>query len=150
MFLLIGMARTSSSAHEAVEMGLFDRATTTISLSKDHIIARAKSQALHMISCGYVPPTPRSEIKVVGDPGLQTFRMMLYNMTEQKQISHHDAFIAERVARVLCGGEIDGGLAVSEQYLLDLEREGFLELCQTEKTFARIEGMLKTGAPVRN
>ncbi len=150
MFLLIGMARTSTSPHEAVEMGLYDKGTTTISLSKDHIIARAKAQALHMISCGYVPPTPRAEIKVVGDPGVQTFRMMLYNMTEQKQISRHDAFIAERVARVLCGGEIDGGLAVSEQYLLDLEREAFLELCQTEKTFARIEGMLKTGSPVRN
>ena len=150
MFLLIGMARTSSSAHEAIEMGLFDKGNTTISLSKDHIIARAKSQALHMLDCGYVQATPRSDIKVVGDPGVQTFRMMLYNMMEQKQVSKHDAFIAERVARVLCGGEIDGGQTVSEQYLLDLEREAFLELCQTEKTFARIEGMLKTGSPVRN
>lgn len=148
-FLLIGMARTSTSAHEALEMGLFP-ASTTISLSKDHVVARAKAQALHMVSCGYIPPTPRTEIKVIGDPGVQTFRMMVYNMVEQKQISKHDAFIAERIARVLCGGEIDGGLAVSEQYLLDLEREAFIELCQTEKTVARIEHMLKNGSPLRN
>ncbi len=148
-FLLIGMARTSSSAHEAVDMGLFP-ATTTISISRDHIVARAKSQALHMVSCGYAPPLPRTDIKVLGDPGVQTFRMMLYNMVEQKQVSKHDAFIAERIARVLCGGEIDGGQTVSEAYLLDLEREAFVELCQTEKTFARIEYMLKNGSPLRN
>lgn len=149
-FLLIGMARTSTSGHEAIEMGLFPAATSTISLSRDHTLARAKAQALHMLNCGYIPPTPRQEIKVLGDPGLQTFKMMLYNMTEQRQVSAHDALIAERIAKVLCGGEIDGGMAVTEQYLLDLEREAFVELCQTEKTVARIEGMLKTGAPVRN
>jgi 3-hydroxyacyl-CoA dehydrogenase len=148
-FLLIGMARTSTSAHEAIEMGLMPQ-SSTISLSREHVVARAKAQALHMVQCGYVPPTPRTEIKVVGDPGVQTFRMMLYNMLEQKQVSKHDAFIAERIARVLCGGEIDGGMAVSEQYLLDLEREAFVELCQTEKTQARIEHMLKTGSPLRN
>lgn len=130
-------------------MGLFP-ATTTISISRDHIVARAKSQALHMVSCGYAPPLPRTDIKVLGDPGVQTFRMMLYNMVEQKQVSKHDAFIAERIARVLCGGEIDGGQTVSEAYLLDLEREAFVELCQTEKTFARIEYMLKNGSPLRN
>ncbi len=148
-FLLIGMARTSASAHEAIEMGLMPP-SSTISLSKDHVIARAKSYALHILDCGYVPPSPRLDIKVVGDPGVQTFRMMLYNMVEQKQVSQHDAFIAERIARVLCGGEIDGGLSVSEQYLLDLEREAFVELCQTEKTQARIEHMLKNGSPLRN
>jgi 3-hydroxyacyl-CoA dehydrogenase len=148
-FLLIGMARTSASAHEAVDMGLFP-STTTISLSKDHAVARAKAQAMHMTHCGYVPPTPRTDIKVLGDPGVQTFRMMLYNMQEQRQVSAHDVFIAERIARVLCGGEIDGGQSVTEQYLLDLEREAFIELCKTEKTFARIEHMLKTGSPLRN
>jgi 3-hydroxyacyl-CoA dehydrogenase len=103
-----------------------------------------------MVKCGYSPPLPKNDIKVVGDPGVQTFKMMLYNMKEQRQISEHDAFIAERVARVLCGGEIDGGLAVSEQHFLDLEREAFVELCQTEKTVARIEHMLKNGSPLRN
>jgi 3-hydroxyacyl-CoA dehydrogenase len=148
-FLLIGMARTSSSAHESIEMGLFP-STTTISLSRDHIVARAKSQALLMAESGFAPPLPRNDIKVVGDPGIQTFKMMLYNMKEQRQVSEHDAFIAERIARVLCGGEIDGGQTVSEAYLLDLEREAFIELCQTEKTAARIEHMLKNGSPLRN
>jgi 3-hydroxyacyl-CoA dehydrogenase len=148
-FLLIGMARTSTSAHEAIEMGLFP-STTTISISTEHAVARAKAQALHMARCGYAPSTPKTDIKVLGDPGVQTFRMMLYNMQQQRQISAHDAFIAERIARVLCGGEIDGGQSVNEQYLLDLEREAFIELCQTEKTLARIEHMLKNGSPLRN
>lgn len=148
-FLLIGLAKTSSSASEAVEMGLFPSATS-ISLSRDHVVARAKSQALNMLACGYVPPTLRTDVKVVGDPGVQTFKMMLYNMLQQRQVSAHDALIAEHVARVLCGGEVDGGVAVTEQYLLDLEREAFVELCKTEKTVARIEHMLKTGAPLRN
>jgi 3-hydroxyacyl-CoA dehydrogenase len=149
-FLLIGMARTSASGHEAIEMGLFPQGSSSVSLSKDHLTSRAKAQALGILDQGYIPATPRTEIKVLGDPGVQTFKMMLYNMLEQRQITQHDAFIAERVARVLCGGEIDGGLVVSEQYLLELEREAFIELCQTEKTVARIEGMLKTGSPVRN
>jgi 3-hydroxyacyl-CoA dehydrogenase len=148
-FLLIGLAKTSSSAAEAVEMGLFP-STTNISISRDHVVARAKNQTLTMLDCGYVPPTPRTDIKVVGDPGFQTFKMMLYNMSQQRQVSAHDALIAESVARVLCGGEVDGGSVVSEQYLLDLEREAFVELCKTEKTVARIEHMLKTGAPLRN
>ncbi len=148
-FLLIGMARTSSSAHEAIEMGLMP-STSTISLSSDHVASRAKSQAIHMLQCGYVPPSPRTDLRVVGDPGLQTFRMMLFNMREQKQISEHDAVIAEKVAEVLCGGAIDGGQTVNEQYLLDLERGAFVELCKTEKTKARIEHMLTHGTPLRN
>lgn len=148
-FFLIGLAKTSSSAAESIEMGLMP-ASTNISISRDHIIARAKMQALTMLHGSYVPPTPRDDIKVLGDPGLQTFKMMLYNMQMQRQISEHDALIGERIAKVLCGGEVDGGSLVSEQYLLDLEREAFIELCQTEKTSARIEHMLKTGTPLRN
>ncbi len=148
-FLLIGMARTSTSAFEAIDMGLLPP-TSTVSISRDHVVSRAKDQAIQMVRCGYAPPLPRNDIKVVGDPGVQTFKMMLYNMKEQRQISEHDAFIAERVARVLCGGEIDSGLAVNEQHFLDLEREAFVELCQTEKTVARIEHMLKKGSPLRN
>jgi 3-hydroxyacyl-CoA dehydrogenase len=149
-FLLIGMARTSTSAHEAIEMGLMPFATTAITLAKDHLVSLAKKQVLHLNQLGYVPPTPRQEIKVLGDPGVQTFKMMLYNMREQQQISQHDELIAGLVARVLCGGEIDPGQVVSEQYLLDLEREGFVELCKTPATAARIEHMLKTGSPLRN
>jgi 3-hydroxyacyl-CoA dehydrogenase len=76
--------------------------------------------------------------------------MMLYNMQEQRQVSAHDAFIAERVARVLCGGEVDAGSVISEEYFLGLERSAFVELCQEQKTLDRIEHMLKTGSPLRN
>lgn len=148
-FLLIGMARTSSSAHEAIEMGLLP-ATTEISLSKDQLIHRAKRRAIGMVKDGYVPKSPELAVKVVGDPGIQTFKMALYNMVEGRQISAYDAFIAERVARVLCGGEIDQGTAVSEQYFLDLERQAFVELCRQKNTADRIEHMLKTGKPLRN
>ena len=86
----------------------------------------------------------------MGDPGIQTFKMMLYNMVQGYQISEYDAFIGEKVATVLCGGEIDGGQRVSEQYFLDLERRVFLELCAEQKTQDRIEHMLKTGKPLRN
>ena len=99
---------------------------------------------------GYIPPIPAQGIKVVGDPGIQTFKMALYNMVQGRQVSEYDAFIGEKVATVLCGGEIDGGQRVSEQYLLDLERRVFLELCREQKTQDRIEHMLKTGKPLRN
>lgn len=148
-FMLIAMARTSGSAHEAVEMGLFP-ATTEISLADERIVDLAKRRALAMARDGFVPKIPAKGIKVVGDPGIQTFKMMLYNMEQGRQVSPYDAFIAERVATVLCGGEVDPGTAVDEQWFLDLERRVFIELCQQTKTAERIEHMLKTGKPLRN
>jgi 3-hydroxyacyl-CoA dehydrogenase len=148
-FLLIGMARTSSSGHEALEMGLFPQ-TTKISLSRDHLTERAKRLVLGLSAEGYVPRSPATGIKVVGDPGIQTFRMMLYNMVEAKQISAYDALIGEKIATVLCGGEVDAGTAVDEQWFLDLERRVFLELCKQKNTADRIEHMLKSGKPLRN
>lgn len=148
-FFLIGMARVSGSAHEAVEMGLFPR-TTSISMSRDHTLDMAKRHIQAMVRDGYVPRSPANAVKVVGDPGIQTFRLALYNMTAGGQISAYDAHIGEKVATVLCGGEVDAGTIVNEQYFLDLERRVFVELCQQEKTAARIEHMLKTGTPLRN
>lgn len=149
-FMLIGMAKTSTSAFDAVEMGLFPKGTTLPTMSREFLTQRAKATVLHQLEVGYAAPTPRKEIKVLGDPGYQTFKMIIYNMVEQKQISSHDGMIADRVAKVLSGGECDGGSMVSEQYLLELERNAFLELCQTEKTVQRIEHMLKTGSALRN
>jgi 3-hydroxyacyl-CoA dehydrogenase len=148
-FMLIGMGRTSGSAHEAVEMGLFPP-TTRITLSKEHAIDKAKHAALAMAREGYVPRSPATGVKVVGDPGIQTFKLMLYNMVEGRQCSPYDALIGEKVATVLCGGEVDAGTLVDEQYFLDLERRVFLELCQQKNTADRIEHMLKTGKPLRN
>ena len=148
-FQLIGMARVSSSAHEAVEMGLYPQ-TTQISLSREHIVHRAKRAALALVADGYVPKTPAMAVRVAGDPGIQTFKMALYNMVQGRAISAYDAVIAEKVVVVLCGGEVDSGTVVSEQYLLDLERRVFIELCQQKPTAERIEHMLTTGKPLRN
>ncbi len=148
-FLLIGMGRVSGSAHEAVEMGLFP-ATTEISLSTEHLTQRAKRRVIGMARDGYLPRTPAQGVKVVGDPGIQTFKMMLYNMVEGRQISPYDALVGEKVATVLCGGEVDAGTPTSEVQFLDLERRVFLELCQQKNTADRIEHMLKTGKPLRN
>ena len=149
-FLLIGMGKTSSSGAEAVEMGLFPSASTTITLSREHQIEKAKRLAMAMAAQGFVPRTPATNVKVTGDAGIQTFKMMLYNMVEGRQISAYDALVGEKVATILCGGEIDAGTAVGEQWFLDLERRTFLELCHEKKTFERIEFMLKNGKPLRN
>lgn len=148
-FLLIGMGKTSSSGQEAVEMGLFPQ-TTSVSLSKEHQIDKAKRYALALSAQGYVPRTPAQGVKVVGDAGIQTFKMMLYNMVEGRQISPYDAKVGEKVATVLCGGEVDAGTTVGEQWFLDLERRCFIELCKEKKTAERIEFMLKNGKPLRN
>lgn len=148
-FLLIGLAKVSTSGIEAKEMGLYPD-TTYVALSKEHQIIKAKGLAKHLVAMGYAAPSPKSAVKVVGDPGVQTFRMALANMRQGRQISAHDALIAEKVAVVLCGGEIDAGTLVSEQYFLDLERRVFIELTKEPKTRDRIEHMLKTGSALRN
>ena len=148
-FMLIGTARTSTSGQEAIDMGLLPP-TTWVSLSRNHQVKRAKDWVINRAEAGYVPATPRTAIKVAGDPGIQSIKLMLYNMVEGRQISPYDAVVGEKVATVLCGGEIDGGQTVSEQFLLDLERRVFVELCHERKTAERIEFMLKNGKPLRN
>ena len=149
-FQLIGMGKTSTSGTEAIEMGLYNHAKATMTLARDYQVIRAKKRILQLAENGYQPPLPQNKIKVVGDSGIQTFNMALINMVQGRQISPYDAVVGEKVATVLCGGEIDAGQFVSEDYFLDLERRVFLELCREEKTQERIEGMLKTGKPVRN
>ena len=148
-FGLIGMGKTSSSGFEAIEMGLYPAGSTKVSLSKEHTVQTAKRTALSLVADGYVPASPKT-VRVPGDGGIQTFKVALYNMVEGRQISPYDALIGEKVATVLCGGEVDLGTEVSEQTFLDLERRVFIELCQQPKTAERIEHMLKTGKPLRN
>ncbi len=148
-FMLIGMGKTSTSGLEAVEMGLYGT-QTTVSLAREYQTLRAKERILALVENGYQAPLPLTQVKVPGDAGIQTFNMMLYNMVQARQISPYDAFVGEKVATVLCGGEIDGGQTVSEDYFLDLERRVFLELCHEVKTQERIEFMLKNGKPLRN
>lgn len=148
-FQLIGMGKTSSSGLEAIEMGLYGP-KASVSLAREFQVLRAKQRVLALVANAYQPALPATQIKVPGDAGIQTFNMALYNMVEARQISPYDAMIGEKVATVLCGGEIDGGQTVSEEYLLELERRVFLELCHETKTQERIESMLKTGKPLRN
>lgn len=130
-------------------MGLLPRAST-VSLSQQHLTLRAKERVVQLARHGYKPATPRNDLVVVGDPGIQTFRMMLYNMVEGQQISAYDAHLGAAVATVLCGGEVDAGTRTSEAQLLEIERRVFVELCQQPKTAERIEHMLKKGKPLRN
>lgn len=149
MFMLIGMGKTSTSGQHAIEMGLFEKGSTKLCVSKEHQTSSAKFMALEMLQRGYTAPTP-AKVQVLGDPGIQTFKMMLYNMVEGKQISAYDAILGEQVATVLCGGEIDRNSVVTEQQFLDLERRCFITLCKQPKTLERIEFMLKKGKPLRN
>lgn len=146
-FGLIGMAKTSSSGHEAIHMGLYPR-ETRVAMSRDHQTALAKKMVLAQLP--YAPLMPKQGIKVPGDSGVQTIKMVLYNMQQGKMISAYDAVIGGMIATVLCGGEVDAGTIVGEQHFLDLERQCFVELCRRPETRARIDHMLKTGKPLRN
>ncbi|MEP6634704.1 MAG: 3-hydroxyacyl-CoA dehydrogenase, partial [Luteimonas sp.] len=110
----------------------------------------AKQQALALAESGYRPPMPARRIAVAGDVGIATFKMLLVNMLEGRFISEYDNEIATRIATVLCGGEVDRGTMVDENWLLALERKHFVELAQQPKTQERIAHMLKTGKPLRN
>jgi len=110
----------------------------------------ARQEAAALAGTGYRPPLPARRIQVAGDVGIATFKMLLVNMLEGRFVSEYDYEIATRIATVLCGGEVDRGSLVDEEWLLKLERTHFVELAQQEKTQARIAHMLKTGKPLRN
>ena len=110
----------------------------------------AKGQARALADAGYRPPLPARDIPVVGRTGIATLEMMLVNMREGGFISPYDFEIGLKVARVLCGGEVDAGEIVDERWLLELERREFMALLQNEKTQARIAHTLTTGKPLRN
>lgn len=147
-FELIGYAKVSGSAAEAKSMGLLDK-SAGITMNPDRLIADAKALALG-IARSYIPGAPRNDIKVAGAPGKALLKMGAWMARQGNYISDHDALIGEKLAHVLCGGDLTSEQAVSEQYLLDLEREAFLSLCGTPKTQERIGHMLKTGKPLRN
>jgi 3-hydroxyacyl-CoA dehydrogenase len=148
-FETVAMAKVSTSAFEAKELGLL-RATDHVVFNAYEQLYVAKQQVLAVAESGYRPPLPARRIQVAGDVGISTFKMMLVNMLEGRFISEYDYEIATRIATVVCGGEIDRGSLVDEEWLLKLERKHFVELAQQEKTQARIGHMLKTGKPLRN
>jgi 3-hydroxyacyl-CoA dehydrogenase len=145
-FETIAFAKVSSSGAEALR--LFGRSGDSLSANPDRLIGDAKQVALGMARAGWRPPRPR-EVPALGRPALATFKLGIHNALRGGQISEHDAQVATRVATILCGGDREPG-TVTEQQLLDLEREAFLSLLGTPKTLARIQHMLKEGKPLRN
>jgi len=148
-FESIAMAKVSTSALEARHLGYLSVADR-ISLNRDRLLTDAKHLALDIANAGYAAPLPRTDIPAPGSNLLATLKLAVHTMREGEFISDHDVKVANWVARVLCGGNITPGTPVSEQYLLDLEREAFLSLCGEKKTQERIAFTLKTGKPLRN
>ena len=148
-FETIALAKVSTSAEEARQMN-FLRPSDTISMNPDRLIADAKHEVLALAQAGYVPPQPRADILALGQSALATLKVGIHMMRRGGYISDHDAVIAEKLARILTGGDLNHATRVSEQYLLDLEREAFLSLCGERKTLERIAHTLKTGKPLRN
>ena len=149
VFETIAMGKVSASAMEAKELGLV-RKDDVVAFNAYELLHIAKQEALALAERGYRPPLPARRVQVAGDVGIATFKMLLVNMLEGRFISPHDYEIATRIATVLCGGEIDRGSLVDEDWLLRLEREHFVALAQMPKTQERIAHMLKTGKPLRN
>ena len=148
-FELIGMAKVAGSAQEAREFG-FLRASDVVVFHKDELLYAAKAQALALYAAGYRPPREPAGIAVMGATGKATIEAQLVNMLEGGYISEYDFELGMRIADILCGGDVDEGERVSEEYLLALERRHFLELLAQDKTRQRIEHTLKTGKPLRN
>lgn len=148
-FMNIGTAKVATSAHEAIDMGII-RSTDGISINKDRQIADAKDAVLQLAKQGYKQPQQRTNIRVLGRSALSTIKLSIHLMWVAKQITDYDKVVAEKLANVMSGGNLSEPTLVSEQYLLDLEREAFVSLCGERRTLERIQHMLKTGKALRN
>ncbi len=148
-FMNIATAKVATSAEEAREMGIL-RPSDGISLNRNRQIADAKEAALRLYDAGYTMPKQREDIKVQGKAGIALFSAGISGMKMGNYISEHDKLIADKLAYVMCGGDLSYPQEVSEQYLLDLEREAFLSLLGTKKTLERIQSVIQGGKPLRN
>ncbi|WKN32922.1 3-hydroxyacyl-CoA dehydrogenase/enoyl-CoA hydratase family protein [Porifericola rhodea] len=148
-FMNIATAKVATSAREAFDMHIL-RDRDLVTMNKNRLIADAKDAVLAMAEQGYSQPVQRKDIKVQGKPGIALFLAGIYGMHQGHYISDHDKKIAEKIAYVMCGGELSYPQHVSEQYLLDLEREAFLSLTGEKKTLERIQSLLQGGKPLRN
>jgi 3-hydroxyacyl-CoA dehydrogenase len=148
-FEAVAMGKVSASALEAKELKLA-RDNDVVVFNQYELLHVAKAQARALAESGHRPALPARQVQVAGDVGIATFKMMLVNMLEGRFISEHDYEVSSRIATVLCGGEIDRGALVDEEWLLRLEREHFVALAQMPKTQERILHTLKTGKPLRN
>ncbi|GAB4032532.1 3-hydroxyacyl-CoA dehydrogenase/enoyl-CoA hydratase family protein [Spirosoma jeollabukense] len=149
MFMNIATAKVSTSAQEARDMNYL-RSTDQIVLNRSRLLAEAKQAAIELAEDGYTQPKPRTDIKVQGKTGIALFKAGIAAMRMGRYISDHDMKIADKLAYVICGGDLSSPQNVSEQYLLDLEREAFLSLTGEKKTLERIQSLLTGGKPLRN
>ncbi len=149
-FLSIATAKVATSAKEGFNLGIYRNGQDHIVLNQSRRVSEAKRIALHRLEQGYVAPTPRSDIRVLGRSGLGALYAGIHGMRTAGYATEHDSVVAKKLAYVMCGGDLSEPTQVSEQYLLDLEREAFLSLCGEKKTLERIQSVLKGGKPVRN
>jgi 3-hydroxyacyl-CoA dehydrogenase len=149
IFETIATAKVATSAHEARGLG-FLRNSDRITMNRERVLADAKARALELVRAGYEPPQPRTDIPAPGENILAALKMGVHLMRQGDYITEYEVKLATKIAEVLCGGNVTAGTPVSEQYILDLEREGFKSLCGEKKTQERIQYTLKTGKTLRN
>ena len=149
-FLTVGQAKVSMSAHEAFDLGYLREGIDEVIVSRDYQLTRAKAACLEMADKGYVAPKREKNITVVGQEGLGIVYVGAHSMLSGNYMSEHDRVISEKLGFVLCGGDLSENTVVSEQYLLDLERKAFVELCAERKTLERLESLVNKGKILRN
>ncbi len=148
-FEIVAMAKVSTSAEEARGLGFLSK-SDRVTMNRERVLSDAKARALALTKGGYKAPLLRTDIPAPGENLLAALKLGVHMMRRGEFISDHDVKVGNWVATVLCGGNVTPGTPVSEQYLLDLEREGFKSLCGEKKTQERIAHTLKTGKPLRN
>lgn len=149
-FLTVGQAKVGTSAEEAFELGYLRKGIDEWIVSRKHQLSYAKQAALNLAEKGYTKPLQRNDIKVLGNEGLGIVYVGANSMKSGNYISEHDQLISEKLGFVLCGGDLSQPTEVNEQYLLDMERKAFLELCQQRKTLERLQSIITTGKVLRN
>jgi 3-hydroxyacyl-CoA dehydrogenase len=149
-FLTIATAKVATSAHEAFGLGIFRKGQDEVIYNQGRRIAEAKKSVIELQDSGYVMPVPRKDVKVLGRSALGAMYAGINGMLQAGYATQHDSLVAKKLAFVMCGGDLSEPAYVSEQYLLDLEREAFLSLCGEKKTLERIQSVLKSGKPLRN
>jgi 3-hydroxyacyl-CoA dehydrogenase len=149
-FLTIATAKVATSAHEAFDLGIYRKGLDEVVMNQSRRVTEAKRSVIELADSGYVTPVQRKDVKVLGRSALGALYAGIHGMWRANYATDHDVTVAKKLAYVMCGGDLSEPTLVSEQYLLDLEREAFLSLCGEKKTLERIQSVLKGGKPVRN
>ena len=149
-FLNIATAKVATSAFEGFDIGVYRKGLDEVVVNQGRRIAEAKKSVIEIFDSGYTMPVQRKDVKVLGRSALGALYAGIHAMKTANYATEHDAVVAKKLAWVMCGGDLSEPTFVSEQYLLDLEREAFLSLCGEKKSLERIQSVLKSGRPIRN